>query len=379
MALSYKGSENPTIGVEIELQILHPKTLDLFPKAEEFIKLCQDKGIHHVKSEIHQSMLEIDTEICENVKTCKQSLIQTLLAVEKIAKELEVKIAIAGTHPFQKWTDRLFTNDERYQMVHEKYQWLARRMNVYGMHVHIGVKEKEKVLKLSNFLTRFLPHLLALSANSPYWQEVDTGMNSCRINIMESFPLAGVPKSFKTWQDFELYFETLKTSHAIESMKDLYWFIRPNLDFGTIEFRICDAMKDLQDTIAIVAFIQCLVVYTSDRIDKQEFSWNKKYHWIAPANLLVATRDGLCGFVNYPDGEKKSIREEIEEIVTELLPTAEELNCKEELLSIYAILEKGNGAKKQREIFEKTSSFTTVVQSTVLESHDLIVSNNSSS
>lgn len=368
MPLEFIGSLKPTIGVEIELQILDPESLDLTPKAELLLEKCQSLGLERVKAEIHQSMLEVDSEISDDVKQCQEFLSTRIQQLNLTANELGLQLAVSGTHPFQRWSDRLISNHDRYQNLHQKYQWLVRRMNVYGLHVHIGVESGEQALKISNALVRYLPHLLALSANSPFWQGLDTGMQSSRINIMESFPLAGIPHQFDHWSDFEHYCETLGRAGAIRSIKDLYWFIRPNLEYGTIEFRICDALSTLDETMALVALIQSLVVFVSKNIktNPHEWVWSKEKQWIAPENQWNAARDGLEGIITTDSGgQRQKISESILQLVERLSPTARSLNCIEELQNINHIITNGNGAQRQRNIFKETQSLRDVVNASI--------------
>lgn len=370
MPLEFFGSSSPTIGVEIELQILDPESLDLTPKAELLLERCQSLGLERVKAEIHQSMLEVDSEISDDVKQCREYLSTRIQQLNLTANELGLQLAVSGTHPFQRWCDRLISNHDRYQNLHQKYQWLVRRMNVYGLHVHVGVEGGEQALKISNALVRYLPHLLALSANSPFWQGIDTGMQSSRINIMESFPLAGIPHQFNSWAEFEHYYETLGRAGVIHSIKDLYWFIRPNLEYGTIEFRICDALSTLNETMALVALIQSLVVFISQNLetDPHEWVWSKEQQWIAPENQWNAARDGLEGIITTESrGQGQKISESILQLVERLSPTAKNLNCIEELHYINHIITNGNGAQRQRNIFRETQSLRDVVNASIRE------------
>ena len=370
MALEFMGSSKPTIGVEIELQIIDPETLDLTPGSEILLEKCQSLGLDRVKAEIHQSMLEIDSEISDDVKQCREFLRSRIQQLNMAANELGLQLAVSGTHPFQRWSDRLISNHDRYQYLHQKFQWLVRRMNVYGLHVHIGMESGEKALKVSNALVGYLPHLLALSANSPFWQGLDTGMQSTRINIMESFPLAGIPRQFNHWKEFEHYYKTLEQAGVICSIKDLYWFIRPNLEFGTIEFRICDALSTLDETMALVALIQSLVVFVNNSIEtnQNEWAWSKEQQWIAPENQWNAARDGLDGIITTETGgQRQKISESIQELLERLSPTAKSLNCFEELQYIKNIISNGNGAQRQRNIFEETQSLRDVVKASIQE------------
>jgi carboxylate-amine ligase len=243
-------------------------------------------------------------------------------------------------------------------------------MNVYGLHVHVGVQDGNLALAISNALVRYLPHLLALSANSPFWQGLDTGMQSSRINIMESFPFAGIPPQFNQWEEFKSYCETLYRMGAICSLKDLYWHIRPNLQYGTVEFRICDAMSTLDETMALVALIQSLVVFAGDNLHtgSKEWFWTKEQQWIAPENQWIAARYGLDGIIITDiNGKRERISDSILQLVENLSATAKQLNCLEELQSINQIAARGNGAQRQRSIFMETLSLKEVVADSMRE------------
>ncbi len=367
MSFLFHSSNKPSIGVEIELQLLDPRTLDLCPVAEKILSACKLQGLSRIKCEIHKSMVEIDSEISQDVKECRRYLSDRLKKLSQIAKSFDIVLGITGTHPFQKWEERLISAGERYEWLHEKYRWLFRRMNVYGLHVHVGIRSGDRALAISKHLAPYLPHLLALSANSPFWHSVDTGMNSTRINIMDSFPFGGRPVSFETWEEFETYVKTLKKCNVIASLKDLYWHIRPNLDFGTLEFRICDGMSTLSETMSLVALIHCLVVWADENLASFK-TIPKEFYWIEKENLWIAARDGLDGSIlKSIQGNRIQISDDLQLLVKLLMPTAEKLNCKEELEHIFQMIQNGNGAKRQRATFEKTGSFKDVVAQSVYE------------
>ncbi len=361
MALEFIGSDGATIGVEVELQIIDPMTMDLTPRAQEVLMLCEQRGISHVKAEVHQSMLEIDTKVSADVKECRKCLESTLSDLHGVTEDLGLLLSTSGTHPFQNWPERQIFPNARYMILQKKFRWLVKRMNVYGLHVHLGVSDGEKAMTLSRAMYRFLPHLLALSANSPFWHGQDTGMQACRPSIMESFPTGGLPPYLENWKQLELYFETMVHAGAVKSPKDLYWYIRPNIEFGTIEFRICDAGNSVQEIMAIVAFIQNLVEMV-DR-DPSKWKWDQRQHWVAPENHWIAARDGLEGVITAgASGEKKQISEEIYSLIDELSPIARSLNNYDELTYLKTILRHGNGAMRQREVFKETRDLAQVVK-----------------
>jgi carboxylate-amine ligase len=369
MELIFNGSPTPTIGVEIELQVLDPSTLDLSPQAQKIIDRCSEQKTEGVKGEIHQSMIEVDSGITDSVGQASKVLKDRLSAAQQISRELGLELGITGTHPFQLWKERLVTNEERYQDLHRKFQWLVRRMNVYGMHVHIGLPTGELALKVMRLVQPYLPLLLALSANSPFWQGVDTGMQSSRINVMESFPYSKPPGVFQDWKSLSQYYFTLEEAGVIASFKDLYWQVRPNLQFGTLEFRICDAMTKHSETLSLVALIQCLVVWITENVDAMKLS--QAFHWVVPENQWTAARDGLDGFclLNLKKAKQK-IADAVNELVDRLTPISKQLQCEDELQGVRDILAQGNGALRQRAWYQNSGCLKAVVSQAVREFSD---------
>lgn len=364
MDMHFNGSENLTIGVELELQLIDPTTRNLTSGAMNILKECQKAQFPRVKKEVHQSMLEVDTPICQSVKECRQHLDEALNFLFQIAEGLNIKCAISGTHPFQQWSDRRIFPAERFLFFYRKYRWLAKRITVYGLHVHIGVETGDEAIAVMNGMIQYLPYLLALSSSSPFWGGKNTGVSSCRLGIMESFPYAGIPPYFANWTDFSIYYNLLHQTKAISSLKDLYWHIRPNPTFGTVEFRICDGMPTLTETMALVALIQCLVARS-----KEESSSSTHFHrLIAPENLWRAARDGLKALLIVNKyGHTRPITEEICSLMESLKPFAKELDCEEELSFIHQMIAGGSSADRQRRVFRKTNSLISVVDSIVEE------------
>ncbi len=368
--MDFVGSPRPTLGVEIELQLIDPETRDLCPLSVQLLSECSKRQIGHVKAEITQSMIEIDTAICEDVKECRQSLEATINALRPIVKQLGIELCVSGTHPFQRWTERKIYPTERYIYLLDKFKWLARRLTVYGVHVHVGVESGERAIAISNALIRYLPHMLALSASSPYWESVDTGMHSCRAGVMESFPISGLPYYFPSWSEFENYCEVLTRSTAITSLKDLYWFIRPNPTFGTLEFRICDGMPTLTETMALVAFIQTLVVWVDRGLadGSRSKAIQMQRYWIAPENQWVAARDGLEAMVIInDDGERRRLGDDVLNLLDKIAPVARSLNNAQELEYLKQIIKNGSSASRQRRVYQEKQNLQDVVDSLVNE------------
>jgi glutamate---cysteine ligase / carboxylate-amine ligase len=369
MELEFKSSEYPTIGAEIELQLIDPVTRNLTSGAIDVLKECRKRQLVHIKKEIHQSMVEMDTPICKSVKECRLHFSSTLTELKNIADGLNLKVAISGTHPFQKWTDREIFPAERYLFLYRKYRWLAKRLNVHGLHVHIGVENGDEAMRISNAMIKYLPLLLALSVSSPYWGGANTGISSCRVGIMECFPFSGIPPYFADWKEFSAYSNLLLQTKAIGSLKDLYWHIRPNPTFGTLEFRICDGMPTLSETTALIALIQSLVKWAKE--DKRlgsAASSHQIHRLVVPENLWRAARDGLKAVLIVNElGHCRPVVDEINSLLEILLPIAKELDCQEELSFISKMIANGSSADRQRKVFRKTKNLVSVVDSLIEE------------
>jgi glutamate---cysteine ligase / carboxylate-amine ligase len=370
MSIEFKQSPRPTLGVEIEVQLIDRETKGLAKAAVPILEAAASYPGLRLVSELNQSMVEINTEICETVKQVGQNLEGQFKKLREIADLQGVELAVSGNHPFQNWKELQIYPKARYFEILEKFQWLARRMTTFGLHVHVGVRDGDRAVSIMNSLIYYLPHLLALSTSSPYWGGRDTGLASCRVAVFESFPTGGLPYFMVNWKEFQNCYETLISTGAIQSIKDIYWDIRPHFDFGTIEVRICDGIPTLRETLALVALIQCLVVWLDDQYQKgtRSHQIHMQRYWIAPENKWQAARYGLEGQVITPEGnERRPLREEIAKLLEILKPIASSLQCLEELSFVEEILRRGSSATRQRHVFYQSKSLITVVRSLVKE------------
>lgn len=370
MPIEFKGSSKPTIGVEVEIQLVDPTTLDLKAAAVAILGEAKDMPSLRVKSELTQAMVEINTNICHTVAEAGQDLQKQFLKLEEVGKKCGVAPVVSGTHPFQSWRERRVYPTERYQKIVDKFQWAARRLTVFGLHVHVGVKNGDRAIAVINALINYIPHLLALSASSPFWQGYDTGLQSVRVAVFESLPLGGLPYYMVDWKEFQKYFDTLSSTGTVHSIKDLYWDIRPHFDFGTIEVRICDGLPTLQETLALVALIQCLVVWIDSQYEegKRSRQIHMQRYWLAPENKWQAARYGLDGQIIIEEGNQRVLlREQVASLLDTLRPVAQSLKCEKELSGVESILRNGPSAVRQRLVFSQTQSFQEVVRSLMKE------------
>jgi glutamate---cysteine ligase / carboxylate-amine ligase len=354
-----------TLGVEIELQLIDASTYNLCSRAEEVLKETAQLG--KVKPEFYLSTIEINTDKCKTVHNAEDDLYQTLSSLQLATKNMGIQFATTGSHPFSKYSDWIISPTERYQELIDRNQWLTRRMSVYGLHVHLGMSSGEECIRFNNFFMYFLPHLLALSSSSPFWQGIDTGLSSCRPTTYESLPTAGQPYHVRKWQDFEHLYKTLKLCGSIKSLKDLWWDLRPSPGFGTLEIRVCDGAATLSETVAIVALIHTLAHWFSDN-----GSWLESVacppYWLSRENKWRAMRYGLnAELVMNTDGKIKLMREDIQEWFEKLQPYIEKLNYQTYFSTLQTIIDCGTSSERQQKVFERTGCFKDVVKHNVSE------------
>jgi carboxylate-amine ligase len=344
--LIFAASDELTLGAEIEIQLIDPATGNLAPRAEEILKRMPDRS--RVQPEVYQSMLEVVTGICADVHEVNKDLAQTMAQLKALGKELEIDFASTGTHPTAKYNDCILSDMPRYSELIDRNQWLTRRWSVYGLHIHIGMKSGDDCIRYNNFLLRFLPHLLALSASSPYWQGEDTGLASCRPTIFESLPTSGTPYLVKNWAEFDTLVNTLLKSRAITSYKDLWWDIRPSPRYGTLELRVCDGVATFQETIAIIAFVHLLCLWFRDHgdwIDTVPYP----HRWMLRENKWRALRHGMeADIVISEDGTIKSLKQDVEEWIQKVASYAHEYHYEEYIGYLRKMIQYGNSTYRQR-------------------------------
>lgn len=354
-----------TLGVEIELQLIDPETGNLAPRAEELLKAT--RHIPNVKPEFYLSTIEVNTDKCYNVHEVEHDLRSTYTQLNEQAEKLGIAFSTTGAHPFAKYSDCIISPTKRYQELIDRNQWLTRRMTVYGLHVHIGMASGDDCIRYNNFFMNFMPHLLALSASSPFWQGTDTGLSSCRPTTYEALPTAGQPYHVRSWKDFENLYDSLKKCGSIQTLKDLWWDMRPSPGFGTLEIRVCDGCATLQETLAITAFIHALAHWFADNGSWLE-SVNYPPRWLSRENKWRVIRYGLdAELVMNTDGKTKLLRDDLKEWVEKLQPYALKLGYTQYLTNLLYILETGTSSHRQRKIFQEYASLEEVVKFNIAE------------
>jgi carboxylate-amine ligase len=368
MALDFNSSPRPTLGVEVELQLIDRETRALTQAAPKLLEVFPDST--WVKKELLQSTVEINTEVCENIGEVESDLSGKLTKVRDVCDGLGVALVGAGTHPFSLWEDQSVSEDERYHRLVDRVQWPARRLLIFGLHVHVGVPSGEMSIALTNHLEFWLPHLLALSASSPFWEGKDTGLASARIKIFETLPTAGLPYRHRNWDEFAQLVDVLIKAKAIESIREIWWDVRPHPGFGTVEVRICDAMPTLVETVALAALIQALIVHLQKQIEEGA-KLAILHPRIVKENRWRASRYSLLGStIVDEEGRVEPISDSLEHLVEELRPVFAELESAAQIPVIQHMIRSGPSSARQRAIFEETGDATKVVDALIREAEE---------
>jgi carboxylate-amine ligase len=358
-SIPFFGSPKPTIGVELEIQVIDPDTRNLTSRSVQILERLDEDS--RIKQELTQSTVEIITDVCNTVADARADLTESLEKLYRIGDELGHTYAAAGTHPYAQWRDQTIYPNERYQNLVRRIQWPARRLLIYGLHVHIGVRSGEKAIAIVNSLTRYIPHLLALSASSPFIDHEDTGLASARTKIFEAMPTAGLPFRLGNYSEFQRFMNSLLRADAIESIREIWWDIRPHPGFGTIEVRVCDCPSTLTETASLTALIQCLVVWI-DRCYDGGILEDLLFPWIVRENKWRAARWGLDASVIIDNsGTQAPVADEIRRLVELFRPIAEELDCSKELSDVVTILDGGASYQRQRRLYGEAGTFQRVI------------------
>ena len=357
--MEFHSSPNPTIGVEIELQLVDDNTLDLKNISPRVLADVDKNFSNRIKYELFESMIEINTDVCSTIEEVNKDIKQTLNHLEEILKNYKASINCSSLHPFAKGKNQIVTNNSRYKRIMKDLQIIGTRFITQGLHVHIGIDDCEKAIKVNNALRIYLPLLLALSTSSPYYEGEDTGLYSYRTKIFESLPLAGLPDYLNDWDHFTKLTNNLIKADIIRSVKDLWWEVRPHPGFGTVEIRVCDIPINLEKTLALVALIQALVV-TIQNVDE----YPNTHIQILESNKWQAVRYGLEGaFIDPTTFKELSISSAIENLCNLIDPIMTSLGSKKYIRVIEEILKQGTGSTKQRELYKSSGNFKYMIQS----------------
>jgi glutamate---cysteine ligase / carboxylate-amine ligase len=374
VAIDFNASRGATLGVEWELQLIDTETKHLRQDAREVLAalpgLSEGGDIPKIRHELMESTVEIVTDICHTVGEAKSDLAATVAQLRAVAEARGTALACTGSHPISDWRDAVMAPVQRYAELVEQMQWLARRIQTFGVHVHVGVRHVDKAVPIVNALAAYLPHFLALTASSPYWNGHDTGLASSRAIIFGSLPTAGPPHLLADWAEFEEYMDTLLRAGTIRSIKEVWWDIRPHPDFGTIEIRMFDGIPTLREVGMAAALCQSLVTLFDQQLDRG-YTLPRPAAWVVRDNKWRATRYGLDATVITDDtGSTTPLRDDLYELIRELEPVADRLGCAEELKVASEVLEHGAPYERQRAIRAEGGSLENVVDAAIKEFYE---------
>ncbi len=359
--IKFNSSPEPTIGVELELQLVDKNNLNLNNISSKVLPDVNKEFSDNIKCELIESMIEINTNICSNIEEVEKDIKKTLNHLDEILKNYETEINCTSLHPFAIGKNQIITDNARYKRIMKDLQMVGKRFISQGLHVHIGINNSEDAIKVNNALRIYLPLLLSLSTSSPFFEGEDTGLHSYRTKLFEALPLAGMPDYLTNWNHFENLTEHLEKAGIISSVKDLWWDVRPHPGFGTVEIRVCDIPITFKEIIAIVALIQGLVVTL---INAEPYP--DTHIQILQSNKWQAARYGLDGvYVDPKNFQKLSIKKAIENLFLLVQPTLSSLGSEKYLSKLEEILYGSTGSTMQRKLYKKSKDYNHVIKTLI--------------
>jgi carboxylate-amine ligase len=357
-----------TIGVEEEFQIIDPETLELRSHVVQLLSSAAARGVGDlVKQEMHQSIVETGTKICENVSELRLEMHRTRSELVLAAESTGLRVAAAGTHPFSSWIDQVISPGERYQHIVEEMGQLARSLLIFGMHVHVAMPDKQTTIDMMNMVRYFLPHLLALSTSSPFWMGRNTGLKSFRTTVFRRFPRTGIPEVFESWSEYENFINLLVKLNCIDTGKKIWWDVRPHPTYGTLEFRMFDTATRVEEAVAIAALTQAIVVKLH-RLYTHNQSWRIYRRALIEENKWRAARYGIEGkMIDFGREAEVPMRELMLELMELIDDVVDDLGSRSAVEYIHTILNEGTSAERQLRVYQQTGDLKDVVRHLVME------------
>jgi carboxylate-amine ligase len=359
-----------TLGIEEEFAIIDPGTRELRSHIHEILEGGKVMLKEQIKPEMHQSVVELGTEVCRDITDARQHVTKLRSDLAALANHRGLRIASLGTHPFSHWRDQLITEGERYKEIVRDMQLLARANLIFGLHVHVGIPDRESAIHVMNQARYFLPHIYALSANSPFWVGHDTGLKGYRLKVFERFPRTGIPDSFESLSEYEDYCKLLVKTHCIDNAKKIWWDIRLHPFFDTLEVRVCDAQSRVDDTLALAALIQAIVSRLF-KLFRQNTTFRIYRRRLLDENRWRASRYGIDGhMIDFGKEAEAETRSLIYELLEFIAAEATELGSEREMQHIERILREGTGADRQLRVWNTTHEMKAVVDHIVSETYE---------
>jgi carboxylate-amine ligase len=358
----FNGNSTPSVGIELELGLVDEQTMELSSSIRPLLERIPDELQGFFKPELMQSCLEINTQVCQTIGEAEADLTDKLQRAERIADELGLRLWWGATHPFSHWERQQVTPDPRYVQLVNSLQEMARRMITFGLHVHVGVDSGDKAVMICDRIMRHLPTLLAMSSSSPFWEGRNTGLHSQRSKIMEGLPTAGLPSLMRNWSEYVWLVHHMVDTGFINTIREIWWDVRPHHNFGTVEVRVCDMPGNLPDALALASLVQCLVKALSDEIDYGAYQ-HDSHPMMVRQNMWRAARFGTrAELVDSFTFQIQPVADVVENLVDRLRPMAETLHCMHYLERCQQMIHAPSWAEKQLALLQETGDSAEVVR-----------------
>jgi len=366
--LHFHSNASHSIGVELELGVVDRDSGSLVSRSNELLNALPESTAESCKHELMQACIEVISDVCQDVSEAREDLTRKLQAMQTSGDELGLGLWWGATHPFSRWKDQQVTDDQRYLDLVNLLQEMARRLITFGLHVHVGVDSGDKAVMICDRIMQHLPVLLALSASSPFWENRDTGLHSHRTKVMEGLPTAGLPTLMRNWSEYVWLVNHMVDTGFINTIREIWWDVRPHHNFGTVEVRVCDMPGNMDDVCGLAALVQCLVKYLNDEIDEGTYQFDC-HPMMVRQNKWRAARYGVSAtLVDRFDYSQKPLQEMVNGLVDSLRDISVDLGCSTELEHVREMARGRGWADHQRSILEQTGDPREVVRELVKQS-----------
>jgi len=359
-----------TIGIEEEFQIVDPKTGELVSHMQEIIEEGKVFLKEHIKPEMHRSVVEVGTNICKNISEARAEVVSLRAHLSQLAKENNLRIAAAGTHPFTPWDKVEITDNPRYKAIVDEMQDAARANLIFGLHVHVGIDNRELAIHIMNAVRYFLPHIFALSTNSPFWEGRNTGFKSYRVKVFDKFPRTGIPDYFNSLAEYDNFVNLLVKTNCIDNAKKIWWDVRLHPFFSTLEFRICDIPMRVDETICLAALFQAVCAKLFKLI-RQNLGFRLYRRALISENKWRAARYGIHGkLIDFGKQAEVDFKVLCFELLDFINDVVDDLGTRDEVYYALKILDNGTGADRQLRVYEQSGGdIRKVVDYIIEETH----------
>ncbi|WP_281541713.1 carboxylate-amine ligase [Maribacter aestuarii] len=351
-----------TLGIEEEFQILDSDSLKLYSQMSKIIDGGKVFLKERIKEEMHQSMVEMGTNVCENIHQVRDEVSFLRQQIIQLADDEGLKVAAAGTHAISQWHEQLITPKPRYDEIVDEMKDVARGNLIFGMHVHVAIPNREQGMEILNTVRYFLPHLYALSTNSPFWEGRDTGFKSYRSKVFDKFPRTGIPPFFASVAEYDKFVDILVRTKCLDNAKKIWWDIRLHPFYPTIEFRICDVVMTVDEVTCIAALMQCLVAKLY-KLNQKNQTFKNYRRLLLNENKWRAARWGVeAKLIDFGKEEEVPFAQLMNELLEFIDDVVDELGCRTEVNYVYQMLEQGSGADRQLKVYEETKDLKKVME-----------------